>query len=111
MVPVKPDSLSILGLPLLETWLDDYTDDHGMTVEQVGLVFTMVRGNTPRAMREVMRDLRAARTDKVFNAHLSESTDVAESVDAHQPVFLYKPRAKTADEILAITQEFVTRTS
>ena len=111
VVPVKPDLLSVLGLPLLETWMEEYTDDHGMDVEQVGLVFTMVRGNTPRAMRDVMRDLRAARTDKVFTGHLSESTDVAQSVDAHQPVFLYKPRAKTADEILAITQEFITRTS
>jgi chromosome partitioning protein len=111
VVPVKPDLLSVLGLPLLETWLEEYTDDHGMTIEQVGLVFTMVRGNTPRAMREVMRDLRAERTDTVFSAHLSESTDVAQSVDYHQPVFLHKPRAKTADEILAITQEFVNRTS
>jgi cellulose biosynthesis protein BcsQ len=95
---------------LLETWLEDYTEDHGIDVEQVGLVFTMVRGNTPRAMKEVMRDLRANRTDKVFTAHLSESTDVAESVDFHQPVFRYKPNAKTAGEILAITQEFIART-
>jgi chromosome partitioning protein len=111
VVPVKPDLLSVLGLPLLETWLDEYTDDHGITVEQVGLVFTLVRGNTPRAMRDVMEDLREERKDKVFTAHLSESTDVAKSVDYHMPVFLYKPRAKTADEILAITQEFVTRTT
>ncbi len=110
VVPVKPDSLSVLGLPLLETWLDEYTDDHGMTVDQVGLVFTMVTGNTPRAMKEVMKELREERKDKVFTAHLSESTVVARSVDAHMPVFLYKPHAKTADEILAVTQEFVART-
>lgn len=111
IVPVKPDLLSVLGLPLLETWLEEYTDDHGITVDQVGLVFTLVRGNTPRAMKDVMRDIRAERGAQVFTAHLSESTDVAESVDSHQPVFLYKSRAKTAAEIEAITQEFVTRTT
>lgn len=111
VVPVKPDLLSVLGLPLLETWLEEYTDDHGMTIEQLGLVFTMVRGNTPNAMKEVMRDLRAERAGAVFDAHLSESTDVAQSVDSHQPVFLYKPRSKTSEEILAITREFVVRTS
>jgi hypothetical protein len=46
-----------------------------------------------------------------FHGASSESTDVAESVDVHQPVFLYKSHAKTAGEILAITQEFVTRTT
>lgn len=111
LVPIKPDSLSVLGLPLLETWLDEYTDDHGISVDQLGLVFTLVRGNTPKAMRRVMKELRGERKDKVFTNHLSESTDVAESVDAHQPVFLYKQNAKTAGEILAITEEFVQRTT
>jgi cellulose biosynthesis protein BcsQ len=100
----------VLGLPLLERWLEDYTDDNGITVEQVGLVFTLVRGAVPKAMREVMNELRNKRAADVFQGVLSESTDVAESVDAHQPIFLYKKNAKTAHQILAITQEFVNRT-
>jgi chromosome partitioning protein len=111
VVPLKPDSLSVLGLPLLETWLDEYTDDNGIDVDQVGLVFTLVRGNTPRAMREVMQEVRGERKDKVFTNHLSESTDVAESVNAHLPVFLYKQNAKTAIETLQIAKEFLDRTS
>jgi len=110
LVPIKPDPLSVLGLPLLERWLEDYTDDSGITVKQVGLVFTLVRGAVPRAMREVMTELRKKRAANVFQEVLSEATDVAESVDAHQPIFLYKKNAKTARQILAITQEFVNRT-
>jgi len=110
LVPIKPDPLSVLGLPLLERWLEDYTDDNGITVQQVGLVFTLVRGPVPRAMRAVMDDLRNKRATDVFQEVLSESTVVAESVDAHQPIFLYKKNAKTAHQILAITQEFVNRT-
>ncbi len=111
LVPVKPDPLSVIGLPLLEQWLEDYLTDYGLDVSPIGLVFTLVRGATPRRMREVMADTRRERGDSVFTAHLSEATDVAESVEAHRPVFLYRPHSKTAGEITAITQEFVDRTS
>jgi chromosome partitioning protein len=111
LVPVKPDPLSVIGLPLLEQWLGEYLYQNGLTVEPIGLVFTLVRGATPKRMKEVMSDTRAERGDAVFTAHLSEATDVAESVEEHRPVFLYRPRGKTAGEIRAITEEFVTRTS
>jgi chromosome partitioning protein len=111
LVPVKPDPLSVIGLPLLERWLEDYTDDAGMQVKSVGIVFTLVRGPLPRRMRDVMTDLRAQRKDEVFTNHLSESTDVAESVEAHRPVFLFREKGKTAQQTLNITDEFLTRTS
>jgi chromosome partitioning protein len=110
LVPVKPDPLSIIGLPLLEQWLDDYLTDNGLNVVSVGLVFTMVRGATPKRMKEVMADTRRDRGNYVFRQHLSEATDVAESVEAHRPVFLYRPHGKTAGEIKDITAEFIERT-
>lgn len=111
IVPVKPDPLSVIGLPLLEQWLDDYLTDNGLKVTPVGLVFTLVRGATPKRMREVMTDTRRDRGNEVFEQQLSEATVVAESVEAHRPVFLYKPHSKTAREISAITAEFIKRTS
>ncbi len=112
LVPVKPDPLSVIGLPLLEQWLDEYLTENGLNnVVSVGLVFTIVRGKTPKRMREVMADTRRERGDSVFPQLLSQSTDVAESVEAHRPVFLYRPQGKTAGEITAITTEFIKRTS
>lgn len=110
LVPVKPDPLSVIGLPLLEHWLEEFTDDAGMTIESVGLVFSMVRGNVPRRMTEVMEDLRNERGDEVFSALLSESIDVSTSVEEHLPVFRYKPNSKTAAQIESITKEFLART-
>ncbi len=110
LVPIKPDPLSVLGLPLLERWLADYTEDAGIEVEQLGLVFSMVRGPMPQAMREVMDELRAARQDTVFAEHLSVSTHVARSVQSHEPIFIYKRNSKPADQILKITGEFLKRT-
>ncbi len=111
LVPLKPDPLSVIGLPLLEHWLEQYLYDAGVTIEAVGLVYTLVRGPLPTAMADVMSELRTTRKDAVFAAHLSVGTDVAKSVIAHRPIFLFKPGTKTANQILAITNEFLTRTS
>ena len=111
LVPIKPDPLSVIGLPLLERWLDEYTDDAGKEITSVGLVFTLVRGPIPKRMAQVMEELRQERQDDVFQSSLSQGAAVAQSVEAHQPVFTFKPGSKTATQILHITQEFLNRTS
>jgi chromosome partitioning protein len=111
VVPIKPDPLSIIGLPLLERWLEEFTEDHGLDIESVGLVFTLVRGPVPRTMRAVMDELREAREDEVFKHHLSMASAVAQSVDDHLPIFRYRTSGKTTDQMIAILQEFVDRTS
>ena len=113
LVPIKPDPLSVVGLPLLERWLEEFTDEQGIQgeVEPVGLVFTLVRGPTPRAMLDVMADLREKRGEEVFTDYLSQATDVAKSVLSREPVFFYKRGSKTARQIQRITAEFVERTS
>lgn len=111
LVPIKPDPLSVIGLPLLERWLSEYTDDAGMQVQSVGLVFTLVRGPIPAVMRDAMDDVRSKREEEVFTNYLSQSTDVARSVAHREPVFLHRPNCKTAKQIQRITEEFLTRTS
>jgi len=56
LVPIKPDPLSVIGLPLLERWLDEYTEDAGKEIESVGLVFTLVRGPLPNRMRRLWKN-------------------------------------------------------
>jgi chromosome partitioning protein len=111
LVPIKPDWLSAVGLPLLERYIDDFTDDNGMTLEQVGLVFTMVTGPTPQAMKAVMDQFRKERKSAVFTDYMSQSTNVQKSVSERQPVFLYKnAAAKLKMQVIRITSEFVKRT-
>ena len=110
IVPIKPDPLSVVGLPLLERYIEDCTTDAGMTLEQVGLVFTMVRSPTPQAMRYVMDDLRRQRKTAVFTPIMNQATAVAESVDAHQPITKFrKTTAKIKMQVVDITAEFVKR--
>lgn len=110
VVPLKPDPLSITGLPLLERWLEDTTESAGTDVTSIGIIFTLVRNPTPNTMQKVMDELRATRKDEVFDTCLSQSTKVATSVEKHKPVFLLDDNCRPAIEIERITQEFVERT-
>lgn len=110
LVPIKPDPLSTIGLPLLEAWLDNFTDNAGVSVTSAGIVFCFVNSRTLQ-MQAVMEDLRNERPDEVFESKLGQSIRISESVEEHKPVFLYVPKSKWARQILQITEEFLNRTS
>jgi chromosome partitioning protein len=108
LVPVKPDPLSTVGLPLLEKVIRDYTGDYDHEVRQIGIVPTMVRDT--KLMGRTLGALRRDRGPAVFTNVTSYSTYVAEAVEAHLPLFDYPPavRAGHRDQIVRITEEFLT---
>lgn len=110
LVPLRPDPLAAIGLPLLERWLQDYTEDEGVDIKQVGIVFSYVRGPLPNSMKEVIDNLREDRGEHVFKNILSEATALAGSVEVHQPVFLFKPRSKISKQVINVIEEFFNRT-
>ena len=111
LVPLKPDPLSVVGLPLLERWLRDYSNITGHQVTKVGLVFTMVTNPHPTQMQNVMEQIRLQRRGEVFGAVLSQSTQIASSVSPHMPVTIRKPTSKSAREVSMIAREFLARVS
>ncbi len=108
LVPLKPDPLSTIGLPLLEAWLGNFTEKLGLTVTQVGIVFTLVREGTNQ-MKDIMADIRGERGGQVFTDFLSESVRVSESVEKHKPVCVYDPSNKCSGQLTLIAREFVKR--
>lgn len=108
LVPVKPDPLSVLGLPLLERAMDDYEDRSGQALTRLGLIFTQVRQTD--AMRRTMAQVRRDYPDEVFNSFMVQTTGVAEAVDAGKPPQDFpKSRAKLRDEVVDICEEFIER--
>lgn len=111
IVPIKPDPLSVLGLPLLERYIEDFTADVGMKIEQVGIVFTLVRRPTPNSMKGIMDDIRRQRKGDVFRSLSAVSTNVSESVEHHKPVIYFKKASdKLKEQFLGIISEFIERT-
>jgi len=107
LVPLKPDPLSTLGIPLLDTVFRVYCDTFGKEIKPLGVVFTMVRKT--REMEDVMEDIRDASAGKkyVFRSVLSNSTRVAEASRMNLPLFEWKESERYGKEIEDITDEFL----
>ena len=74
LVPVKPDPLSALGVPLLEAVIGSYSEIYGKSIEPLGVVFTMVRST--KQMDQVIEGLRKTSAGKryIFRNNLENST-------------------------------------
>lgn len=110
LVPVKPDPLSVLGLPLLVKAMQDYEDRSGQELMRLGLIFTQVR-KTP-AMEATMREVRTQYAGEVFKDSIQQTTGVAEAVEANKPLQLFDkqgnfPEVKAA--LAGICSEFEQR--
>ena len=108
LVPVKPDPLSVLGLPLLERTMENYEKVSGHTVQRAGLVLTLVRGTM--AMRRASRDLRLRYGGDVYKSEIKQTTGVAEAVESNLPLQMYSKTKRTLKTPLeTIAREFLTR--
>lgn len=110
LVPVKPDPLSVLGLPLLERAMQDYEERSGQELQRLGLVFTQVRQTD--AMRATMRQVRLDNIGEVFENMIIQTTGVAEAVEENTPLQLTTKNGRLADVRTALTgicDEFIAR--
>ena len=110
LVPVKPDPLSVLGLPLLERAMQDYEERSGQELPRLGLVFTQVRQT--EAMKTTMAQVRVDYPGEVFRDMIIQTTGVAEAVEANTPLQYFNKGGKIAevkDALSGICAEFVTR--
>jgi chromosome partitioning protein len=107
LVPLKPDPLSTLGVPLLERVLRVHSGTYGKKIKPLGIVFTMVR-NT-REMENVMDTIKDTSAGKryVFRNSLSMSTYIAEASRANRLLFEYRKSYRYGLEIKEITKEFL----
>lgn len=108
LVPVKPDPLSVLGLPLLERAMEDYQDRSGQGLERLGLVFTQVRQTD--AMRNTMAQVRSDYSTEVFQHELPQTTGVAEAVEKGESLQVFeKTKAKLRTALAGLSSEFIDR--
>ena len=110
LVPVKPDPLSVLGLPLLERAMLDYEERSGQELPRLGLVFTQVRQT--EAMSSTMDVVRASYPGEVFEHMIAQTTGVAEAVERNMPLQFSSKGGKFAevkDALVGICAEYVER--
>lgn len=87
LIPVKPDPLSVLGVPLLESVIQYYSETFGKAIEPKGIVFTMVRDT--RMMSNVISGLKQTSSGSryIFENYSRNCTYYAEASQQHIPLF------------------------
>jgi chromosome partitioning protein len=106
-IPVRPDYLSSIGLPLLEKYLGGFEEDRDGEAEQIGIIFSMVdrRSNIMEQIRPQLENNRY-----IFENSLGQSVQAARAVSDRLPLFLYRKTKETrGEEIKAIAKEFLHR--
>lgn len=90
LIPVRPEFLSTIGLPLLEMSLNEFTKSYpGESPEILGLVFNAISGYSPEestSKREVQQVAR--RTGwRIFDHEIGYSRSFPKSAREGQPIF------------------------
>jgi len=80
LIPIKPDYLSSLGLPLLERGLKEYEETYGHSLNPIGVVFTMVQ-NTSSLPAEIKQSILSSGKRKIFRNSVSQTVKIARSIE------------------------------
>jgi len=80
LIPIKPDYLSSLGLPLLERGLKEYEDTYEHSLIPIGVVFTMSL-NTSSLPEEIESSINRSGSRKIFTNRISQTVNIARSIE------------------------------
>lgn len=112
IIPVKPDFLSSLGLPLLERGLKEYEDTYGHKLLPIGIVFTMVN-NLGKLSQEVVNNIKSSGSRNIFTTKLTHSTEVArtvkENIKSIEDFYYYSKFNRWADQYKNVTIEILNK--
>ena len=113
LIPVRPEYLSAIGLPLLEQSLDDFSTlypDNSPTV--LGLAFNAISGYSPEEVTSRTEVQRVARASgwPVFDEEVSYSKSFPKSAREGQPIFWTSyAHTKTKVNFHRFAREFANR--
>ncbi|MBU3907487.1 MAG: ParA family protein [Nanoarchaeota archaeon] len=107
LITIKPDYLSSVGISLLLRAMKNYEESYGISRKPIGIVFTMVMGNTTLA-KQVMGQIRKAYSPKmkIFDNCMSHTTKIAKTVGENKTIFDIGG-GRYSTEMKNITKEFL----
>lgn len=111
LIPVRPDPLSLTGLDLLKSIVDDRKENYGLSVRCVGVVLTMTRQGT-----NVLSDAKAYLSgdsywkDKVFTSEIPGRVKFAQQ-QLNNIFMLDSGAPDMRSAIINVTNELVVRTA
>ena len=111
LVPVRPEFLSTIGLPLLETSLHEFSSQHDRAPDVLGLVFNAMSEYVPGELQSEhqVRAVARAKGWRVFNAQVRYSKSFPSSARQGSPIFWTTyAHDKTKQNFHEFAREFAT---
>lgn len=109
LIPVKPDPLSLTGIDLLQSVIDDKKDNFSLSIECAGLVFTITEESTlvfTNAKRQIESQPKWAK--HLYRRSLLKRTEIARE-QGNQRFILDCADSEIKRSLVAITSEFLER--
>jgi chromosome partitioning protein len=109
LVPVKPEFLSVIGLPLLVRSLEDFEHDYQRTVNVLGIVFNASADKSEHdRSRAQVRQVAKANGWDVFKSEIAQSDSYPKGARLGKPIFLTDyARAYKVSNFMAVAEEFM----
>ena len=109
IIPVKPDPLSYTGIDLLQSIILQKKDDLDLNIQCMGVILTMVEGNTTvfKKCVEVIGSNKRLK-DLLYQKHLEKRTNVPK-YQLNQQFILDKPSNDIKLSLVGIVQEMKAR--
>ncbi len=108
LIPIKPDYLSSLGLPLLERGLKEYEETYGHKLIPIGVVLTMVL-NTSSLPDEIEKSISKSGNRKIFSNKISQTVNIARSIEKNIESInsFYDSNLRYANEFKGVVNELI----
>lgn len=107
LIPAKAEPLSVVGIGLLESRIEQLKKGNRSAIESLGIVYT-ARGQTSNMELKVKHRLEQEfGEEKIFSTEIPLNVDVARAVDDFQPVVLNSPHSSGAKAFVKLAPEFL----
>ena len=108
LIPTEPKFYAFAGMDTLNKMIVGLTKDLRFEIQLLGVLLTMYEKGT-RLHRMIGDEIRERFGDKVFDTVIAKNVRISESELEGQPIILFDPQARGAENYEALAQEVLQR--
>jgi chromosome partitioning protein len=112
LIPMGMDYFSVMGLPLLQKDINEFSETYGAELEGIGIVKTRFLDWTKVSIRHkrVVETFAKQLNLKIFKSSFRQRQDVQNALSDRKFLIDFNPQSGPARDIKAITKEFLSIT-
>ncbi len=111
IVPMKPDVLSLFGLPLLEAYISLIKQEFGLTIEFLGIILNMI--DTRLILYKNIKEKLTSKPEwsrKLFKSEIKHATKIARGIDPEERTqYIYEMDWDLKKLIVDLTEEILSK--